>query len=161
MTIDGLPAHPLLVHAVVILLPLAALTSVLHALWPHARARLGVVTPILALVVLALVPITTHAGSQLASSIGAESNPLVRRHEQLAHQILPWAIALFVVAAGQWWWSGPGQTVLAGADGSPTVVRRRLGVVLAVITIVVAVGATVVLVRAGDAGARATWGTSR
>lgn len=158
MTIDGLPAHPLLVHAVVILLPLAALASILHALWPHARTRLGVVTPGLALIVLVLVPITTHAGEQLAASIGATTNPLVLRHEHLANQILPWAIALFVVAAAQWWWGGPGRMVLAEADGSPTAVRRRVHVVLAVVTVVVAIGATVVLVRAGDAGARATWG---
>lgn len=160
MTFRGLPAHPLLVHAVVVLLPLAALALVLHAFWPAARRRLGVVTPLLALVVLVLVPITTHAGEELKDSLGADSNPLVRRHEQLADQILPWSIALFVLAAAQWWWTGPGVRVLAGRDGAAAsgAARRWVGIALAVVGLVVAVGATVVLLRAGEAGARATWG---
>jgi hypothetical protein len=39
-TIGGLPAHILLVHAVVVLVPLAALLVVLVTAWPAARARL-------------------------------------------------------------------------------------------------------------------------
>ena len=171
MTLDGLPAHPLLVHAVVILLPLAAGALVLHAVWPAARRRLGLVTPGLALVVLALVPVTMRAGRDLADSIGAASSPQVQRHQQLADQLLPWTVALFVLAVAQWWWTGPGDRVLAGAGsaggtgsaggssgGSAGGVRRLASLALLLLTLVVAVGATVVLVRAGDAGARATWG---
>jgi len=158
MSFDGLPAHPLLVHAVVVLLPLTALAVVLHTLWPAARRRLGVVTPLAALVVLVLVPITTRAGEDLAASLGAASSPLVRRHEELADRILPWTVALLVVAVAEWWWGGPGRGVLVSADGSASVVRRTLHVALAIVALVVAVGATIALVRAGDAGARATWG---
>jgi hypothetical protein len=43
-TIGGLPAHPLIVHATVVLVPLAAAAVALHAFWPAARARLGLVT---------------------------------------------------------------------------------------------------------------------
>jgi hypothetical protein len=60
--IHGLPAHVLLVHAVVVLIPLSALLVVLSAAWPAARRRIGVASPLLALVNLALVPVTTHAG---------------------------------------------------------------------------------------------------
>lgn len=158
MSLDGIPAHPLLVHAVVVLLPLTALAVILHTLWPAARRRLGIVTPLAALVVLVLVPITTKAGEDLASTLHAESSPLVQRHEELADQLLPWTIALLVVAVAQWWWGGPGEGVLVAADGSSSGVRRTLHVALAVLALVVAVGATVVLVRAGDAGARAVWG---
>jgi hypothetical protein len=35
-TVNGLPAHILLVHAIVVLLPLAALLLVLTAVWPAA-----------------------------------------------------------------------------------------------------------------------------
>ena len=141
MTIHGLPAHPLLVHAVVVLLPLAALAAVLHVLWPTARQRLGVVTPLLALVVLVLVPITMHAGTELSHRFG--DNPLIARHRQLAHELPPWSIALFVVAVAVWGWRRP---------------PRWAHVLLAVVTVAVAIGATVTLVRVGDAGARATWG---
>lgn len=145
MTINGLPAHPLLVHLVVVLLPLAALAVILHALWPAARRRLGVVTPLLAVAALVLVPITSRAGERLARSFGGE-NPLIARHEHLARQILPWAIALAVVAVAQW--------LLGRRAPLPLAVRVPAGVV----SVAVAVVVTVVLVRAGDAGAQATWG---
>ena len=40
-TVNGLPAHVLLVHAIVVLLPLSALLLALTALWPAARRRLA------------------------------------------------------------------------------------------------------------------------
>jgi len=141
MTIHGLPAHPLLVHAVVVLLPLAALALVLHATWPAARLRLGLVTPLLALVVLVLVPVTMHAGDDLAQRFGV--NPLIERHRQLAHQLLPWTIALFVATVAVWGWRRP---------------PRWVRLLLVGAAVVVAVGTTVTLIRVGDAGARATWG---
>ena len=49
---NGLPLHILIVHAVVVGIPLAALLTVLSAVWPAARRRLGIVTPIVALFAL-------------------------------------------------------------------------------------------------------------
>jgi hypothetical protein len=147
-TINGLPAHPLLVHAVVVLLPLAALAVVLHAVWPTAARRLGIVTPLLCLVSLVLVPITTQAGKDLERSLGG-TNELIRRHAQLGDQVLPWAIALTVVGVAQW--------ALGRWSPIGPVVRIPVGVV----SVAVAVVATVVLVRAGDAGAQAVWGGAR
>jgi predicted membrane channel-forming protein YqfA (hemolysin III family) len=141
MTIHGLPAHPLLVHAVVVLMPLAAVAVVLHVLWPTARQRLGIVTPLLAGVVLVLVPITMRAGTDLARNFG--DNPLIERHEHLAHELPPWSIALFVVAVAVWGWRRP---------------PRWAHLALVVVAVAVAVGTTVTLLRVGDAGARATWG---
>ncbi len=39
-TISGIPAHALLVHAIVVLAPLTALLEILCAFWPAARRRL-------------------------------------------------------------------------------------------------------------------------
>jgi hypothetical protein len=144
-TINGLPAHPLLVHAVVVLLPLAALAVVLHTVWPAARSRLGVVTPLLCLAAVVLVPITSEAGEHLEATLGGGS-PLVERHAELADQLLPWAVALLVAGAAQW--------VLARWSPVGTIVRVPIGV----LSVGVAVAATVVLVRAADAGAQAVWG---
>lgn len=148
-TIHGLPAHPLLVHFLVVLMPLACLAVVLHALWPAARARLGIVTPLAALVSLVLVPITTQAGESFQRMLNAETNPLVRRHQELADQLLPWALALFVVASLEW------ASWRFVADGVVATRWARIG--LAVVSIVVAVGTAVLLARIGDAGAKATW----
>jgi hypothetical protein len=141
MTINGLPAHPFLVHGVVVLLPLAACAVVLHAVWPAARQRLGGVTPLLGTVVLVLVPLTIRAGRDLAPRFG--DNPLIARHQQLASQLPPWTVALFVLAVALWGWRRP---------------PRWARIVLAIAAVGVATGAVVTLVRVGDAGARATWG---
>src|SRR5690606_37927320 len=53
----GLPLHPLVVHGAVVLLPLSALVLVLVTLVPPLRRRLGVLTPLLALLAAALVPV--------------------------------------------------------------------------------------------------------
>src|SRR5690606_3120134 len=69
--INGLPLHVLLVHLVVIVVPLAALCLLLSAFWPAARRRLGIVTPLVALVGLVAVPFTTAAGEWLQARVGA------------------------------------------------------------------------------------------
>src|SRR3954451_24797061 len=99
-TVFGLPTHPIVVHATVVFLPLAALAVLLHAFWPAARRRLGGVTPLFAAIFLFLVPIATESGENLEHAVGR--SPLVERHADLAYGMLPWAIGLFVVAIGLW-----------------------------------------------------------
>lgn len=98
--ISGLPAHVLLVHFVVVLVPLSALLLLASALWPAARRRLGALTPLVALGSLALIPVTTHAGEWLQDRVDAD--PLVRAHTRIADGLLPWASGVFVVAAALW-----------------------------------------------------------
>ncbi|GGM17588.1 hypothetical protein [Nakamurella endophytica] len=114
--VNGLPAHILIVHFVVVGVPLAALLTVLSAVWPAARRRLGVVTPVVALLALASVPLATNAGEWLMRHVSV--NDLVRRHTQLGDELLPWVIGLFVVAVAAWavpWWTGR-----AARAGAPT-----------------------------------------
>jgi len=151
--IAGLPLHPLIVHAVVVLLPLTALAVVLGAVLPAARRRLGVVTPLAALIVLALVPVTILAGEDLKEVVGPL--PAVEHHEMLGRMLPPWAIGLFVVAAAQWGWH---RFRPARPDGEHRRGDAAVTVVLAVAAVVVAVGSTVMVVLIGEAGARAVWG---
>ena len=95
-TLDGLPAHILLVHAVVVLIPLSALMLILIAIWPGARARLVWPTAILTLVALISVPLTTDAGEWLERRVAASA--LVHTHTELGDTMLPWAIGLALVA---------------------------------------------------------------
>jgi hypothetical protein len=60
--INGLPAHVPLVHFLVVLAPLTALSEILCALWPAARRRLVWPVLVLAVVTIVLTPITTDAG---------------------------------------------------------------------------------------------------
>lgn len=78
--INGVPAHPLLIHFVVVLVPLATLALLACSLWPSVMRRFGLSLPVLALVALATVPLTTHAGEWLAERVN-ESAQLERHTE--------------------------------------------------------------------------------
>lgn len=151
--IDGLPLHPLIVHAVVVLAPLTVLALLLGAFWPAARKRLGIVTPLAALVVLVLVPITVLAGESLRDAVGPI--PAVERHEALGRMFLPWAIALFLVAVAQWvWFRYFAEDVRKRSSGA----ARAASVALAALSVIVGAGTTTVLLLIGESGARAVWG---
>ncbi len=102
-------------------------------------------TPIAALIVLVLVPITMLAGQALAQSVGPV--PAVMHHAYLGGLLWPWTLAMFIVATLQWCWyrfgEGPGRTTR---------------VILAVLAVVSGAGSTVMVVLIGEAGARAVWG---
>ena len=85
--VGGIPLHPLLVHAVVVLTPLTAAAVLQTQFWPVARRRLGIVTPLAALAVLTLVPVTVRAGRELATRIGAP--PAVLTHQHYGEMLLP------------------------------------------------------------------------
>jgi hypothetical protein len=172
--INGLPAHVLLIHVVVVLIPVAALMLVSSAVWPAARAKLGFLTPAVALVALVFVPITTHAGHWLQDHLPANSghtNPLIEHHAALGDQLLPWAVGIFVMSAVVWiagrrydvrWRrADPARIRSIGVLRAPAPTRTVpmwLSGVVAVISIVVAVGGVVQLYRIGDSGAKAVWG---
>lgn len=182
--IHGLPAHVLLIHAVVVLLPLAALMVIASAGWPKARRKLGFLTPATALVALVLVPITTHAGEWLRDRLPESER--IEKHAQLGHNLLPWAIGLFVVAAGVWLLGRRYELSLLPARNTPppppapaaetsqtsggvaTATRTApatqqqalpvwVSAVVALIAVGVSVGAMVQLIRVGDSGAQAVW----
>ncbi len=168
LEISGLPLHPLIVHAVVVLAPLTSLALVLGALFPQVRLRLGAVTMLAALVVLLLVPVTIVAGESLKERVGPV--PSVLQHEALGRMLPPWAIALFVAAAAQWCWYRfrPAGESAADASGGSAGSRRaprdrrqadRIATLaFAVLAVIVAVGTTTMVVLIGESGARSVWG---
>ncbi|MFG3059554.1 DUF2231 domain-containing protein [Streptomyces sp. NPDC048231] len=152
--INGLPAHVLLVHVVVVLIPLTALALVTAALWPRAARRLGSLLPVLALAALISVPLTTQAGEWLERHV--DNNALVRRHTELGDGLLPWALGVFVLAVVVWWTAGraaaePRQGGAAGRAALP------VRIVVGVLSLAVALGAVVDVYRIGDSGAKAAW----
>jgi hypothetical protein len=155
-TVNGLPAHVLLVHAIVVLLPLSALLLVLTALWPPARRRFAGPNAVLALVVVVLVPVTTSAGEWLEHHVA--STALIRAHAELGDTALVVAIAVAVMAVAVWWRSREiARQVSAArrtflAPGSPVVT-----VVIAVLSIVAGGFAVYDVYRIGDSGAKASW----
>ncbi|WP_043058925.1 DUF2231 domain-containing protein [Enteractinococcus helveticum] len=150
----GLPLHPLLVHAVVVLVPLTVIALLLAQFWPRARRRLGGVVPISALGVAALVPVTMAAGKSLADIIGPL--PAVLKHERYAQMLLPWSIGLAVVAVIQWIWFRWSKAALHQAERFRT--ATTAGVLLTVAVVVVSLGNLTVVILTGHSGSRAVWG---
>lgn len=142
MHINGLPAHVLLVHLVVVVLPLTALAAVAVSVWPAAQRKLTFLVPLGAVVGLVAVPVTTRAGNDLAAHLG---NPaFINHHRSLGQMVLPWAAALAVTTVAQW-------LLLRRGTG------RALRVAVAVLVVGSAVGTAVIVALTGDAGARAVW----
>ncbi|TWD84600.1 hypothetical protein FB561_5793 [Kribbella amoyensis] len=155
-TINGLPAHVLLVHAVVVLLPLAAVLLVLTAVWPAARRRLSGPNAVLALLVVILVPITTSAGEWLEGRVA--DNSLVRRHAELGDTAIYAAIAIAALAVIVWWRERHlDSTPARGRDLAPR--SSAVTAVVAVVACLVSSMAVVDVVKIGDSGAQASWST--
>jgi hypothetical protein len=144
ISVGGLPLHVLLVHVVVIMLPLTCAFAILGSIWPAAQRKFTFLTPIGALIGVVAVPLTVAAGQAFAANLGSTS-PALARHMTLGTRVLPWAIGLLVVTAVQWAYFQFLQP------------RRWASVVIAVLVIAVAVGATAQVALTGDSGARAVW----
>ncbi|MBY8877314.1 DUF2231 domain-containing protein [Actinacidiphila acidipaludis] len=162
-TINGLPAHPLWVHAVVVLVPLSALVLVVCAAWPAVMRRTGVALPLLALVALASVPLATDAGESLQERV--PETAAVEHHTEMGGDLLPWSVGIFAVAVVLWvvHRGFVRRVVRAGGGQGGTWVDRlslttaAVRVVAVVLALVVGVGAVVQVYRIGDSGAKAVW----
>jgi hypothetical protein len=148
-TISGLPAHALLVHAMVVVAPLTALLEILCALWPAARRHLVWLVLAFALVTAALTPITANAGGWLYDQ-EHHHRDILNTHAERGGWMIYFSIALLVVAvvlALVHW-----REVRAAAPG------LAVRVVVAVVAIVVGAASIVQIVRIGDSGAQSVWG---
>jgi apolipoprotein N-acyltransferase len=148
-TIAGLPAHALLVHAIVVLAPLAALLEILCAFWPAARRRLVWLVLVFAVVNFALTPFTTEAGEWLYDQQG-DPSPILHEHAERGGWMIYFSAALLVVAVAL--------TVLHWLESRSDKPRTIVAVVLAIVALGVGVSSIVGVVRIGDSGAHAVWG---
>lgn len=153
MEIDGVPLHPLVIHAVVVFVPLAALAAIAMSLpkwrwlarWPALMLTLGAT---------AAAYVATLTGEDLQESRNLES-PLIETHEEWGERLMVgmWIFAALVVVA---FWVLPHVTRLSG--GTDRVARiAALEKPLLVLVPLAAVAVLVLVVLTGDAGARAVW----
>jgi hypothetical protein len=148
-TVNGLPAHILLNHLVVVLGPLAAILAIMCAVWSAARRRLIWLTLALAVTTLIVAPLTTSSGSWLAGKVG--DSPAIGRHAELGDTLAYFLAALVGTL-----------TLLAVVHLRLTRGRTVKVVAQAVVAVLVIVAASATLVqtyRVGDSGARAAWGS--
>ena len=147
-TFNGLPAHILLNHFVVVLAPLTAVLAILCALWPAARRRLIWLVLLLAVGTLVLVPLTTNSGAWLAARVGPST--VLTTHEQIGETLIYIAAALVA--------SVTLLTAVHIRQARGRTVKFALHSVVGVLVIVAAVATLIQTYRIGDSGARAAWG---
>jgi hypothetical protein len=143
-TVGGLPAHPLIVHAVVVLIPLSALGAVAVAIrsgWNRPYAPLVAFGALSSAIAATLAK---TAGEQLLVAIKPtpEYAALLAEHGRfgLYTVFASWAFAVLALA-----------TAVLGRRGK----QARIA---AVLSAVVGLVALVVVVIAGDLGATSVWG---
>lgn len=144
--INGIPLHPLVVHAIVVLLPLATLGTLAIAVRPGWRLRYGPLVVASALVATVLTPVATSSGEEFQKRVGDPG-----AHAELGGQLIWFAIPLLVLSAAlvfvEWRRSRT-------EDASSTTLPR----VVAVLAVIAAMACAVQVYRVGDSGARAAWG---
>lgn len=152
MSIDGLPLHPLVVHAAVVLAPAAALAALLYAVVPAWRRALRHVAAALALVAALAVQVAVLSGNALREDVPALAQAVVDHHDWGIRLVWSsWVLAAITVAS---WWVLPVAGVRGVGGGSA---GRFLRPALLVLQPVVALAVLWLAFRTGDSGARAVW----
>jgi len=95
--IGGLPAHILLVHAVVVLAPIAGLGAVAYAVAPRWRSYLAWPLGVLSLVLVPVTLVTAQAGEQLEKARPASA--LVHEHAEQGDVLKVVSVVFFVLVA--------------------------------------------------------------
>jgi hypothetical protein len=95
--IAGLPAHILLIHAVVVLAPIAGLAAVLFATVPRWRTHLAWPLGVLSLGLVPLSVLTAEAGEQLEETRPASA--LIREHAEQGDVLKSVSVVFFLVVA--------------------------------------------------------------
>jgi hypothetical protein len=145
----GLPAHALLVHAIVVLAPLTAALEILCGFWPAARRRLVWLVLALAAGTLVLTPITADAGEWLYDQ-RAQASPILAEHAERGGWMVYFSAALLLVAVAL--------AVLHWLESRSDKRRAVATAVVAVVALVVGVSSIVAVVRIGHSGAQSVWG---
>lgn len=142
----GIPLHPLLVHAVVVLIPLAALGTIAVTLVPRWRKPYGPLAVAASALSLILVPFTTSSGNNLRDSLqlGGPVLEKVEEHQVMGERVI-WAVAPMLVL-------NLAMYVLVRA-GRPA----REVTIVAWLATVAAIVATVLVVLTGHLGSQAVW----
>jgi hypothetical protein len=94
-TVNGVAFHPLIVHAVVVLIPLAVIGTIGIAVWPAMRRHFALAILAVGVVGGLAVPVAMASGSDFRARLGAAQ--IVRTHSAFAHKLLYWTFAFVVV----------------------------------------------------------------
>ena len=149
----GLPAHPLLVHIPVVIVPLAGIAALVMLLRPRWLDRYGWWLLGLSGVGMIGAILAAGSGEELESSV--EKSDLLEQHAQLGDTARAVAIVFFVVVAV----IVLGRYFLRRSDHSLAKwLRTTAGAAVCALVIFLAgAAATYTVAKAGHQGAKVTW----
>ena len=167
----GLPAHPLLVHAPIVLVPLCFVAAIFMAAKPEWRRRFGIPTAVLAVVAAISVQLAEGSGEALEERV-RETN-LVERHAEIAELAKPFVFLFALALVGVVVWDQvqrrtAGGSRAAGSEvetesstsstsSTSTATASKLISIAMVVTVLLGGVATYEIVQTGHSGAKAVW----
>lgn len=143
--VQGIPVHPLVVHAAVVFVPLAALGLLLMAVWPKLGARFGWVVTLAAFIALGASWVAKESGEQLENLVGEPGYD----HAEWGDRMPLFAGALFVACLVLWLV----QRSWAKRDGG----GKALLVVFGILGALVAAVNLYWIIQVGHSGAESVW----
>ena len=150
----GLPGHPLIVHGAVVLVPLAAVGTIVMAFWPAARRRIGWIVAGLGVIGFFFAYFAKESGESLLGTV--EATAAVASHADMGSQgvigaflVGGSACAVMLLDAFTNERAKRGLTELSITG----LLRTSFGVVAIVLSIV----GTAMIINVGHSGAKATW----
>ena len=143
--VNGIPVHPLVVHAIVVLLPLTVLGTLSLAAVPRWRVTYGPLVVASALLSVVLLPVATSSGEELEKRVGDPGE-----HAELGEMLIWFAIPLLVLVTAMWWLARRQQR--HGSEPSKWLVTS-----VVVLAVLAALATSVQVYRVGDSGAQAVW----
>jgi hypothetical protein len=150
---NGLPMHPLVVHAAVVFVPLLCLLAVVYAVVPRVRLMVGWAAAALAVAAPAVAWVATRSGAALAETrYAGQIPPAVQDHQQYGDRAMYASIALGLVTLVLVFLT---RTTGGTARPLPSWAQAALAVVVVVLAAVT--GWFVFLT--GDSGASSVWGS--
>ena len=156
----GLPAHPLLVHVPVVLVPLAAIGVVAMAIRPAWLRTFGPLIAALAGIGFLGAVLAASSGEELEekrSAAGETISKTLEEHGELG-DAAQWISGVFFVVVLLWvlfaWWRRR-----AGEEQAVAKVRKPkvVAIVLMVASVLAGAGAAVSIAATGHNGAKAVW----
>jgi hypothetical protein len=146
--LGDVPVHPLVVHAVVVLLPLSALGVLLLALVPRLRPPFAPLVLTLTVISVALVPVASQSGELLQEVVPADE--ALERHTEFGELVIWAALPLLLAALLEWW--------LARRERADRAVSRAAAWATGLLAVVASLAVLGLVVLVGHSGAESVWG---
>ncbi len=143
--INGLPVHPLIVHAAVVFVPLTALGLVVMVFWPRFSRRYGWLVVASSVAGALFSFMAKESGESLEGRIGEPGFD----HAELG-DLMPVFAGLLMVAVIGLWLVDRRRSDQQGRGG-------LLRILVATAAVLVAVANVVWIYRVGDSGAKSVW----